>query len=149
MTTKDEIVRFLSDFKQKLEFWGLQIRLDRKKNIDTLAELELTALKLKGILKELKINDYSQGPEEDILYKSQDMWIFGKNIKGREVYIKITLGQLSDKVICISFHFLSTRCNTHLINDTNYSHEKSNHRKRNVAPHREKKLDISKRFIRH
>jgi len=105
MTTKDEIEGFLSDFKQKLEFWGLQIRLDRKKNIDTLAELELTALKLKGILKELKINDYSQGPEEDILYKSQDMWIFGKNIKGREVYIKITLGQLSDKVICISFHF--------------------------------------------
>ena len=105
MATKDEIEQFLSDFKQKLEFWGLYIRLDRKKNAETLAELELNFLKVKAILNELKINNYAQGPEEDILYKNQDMWIFGKNIKGKEVYIKITLGQLSDKVICISFHF--------------------------------------------
>jgi hypothetical protein len=33
------------------------------------------------------------------------MWVFGKHVKKREVYIKITMGNPGDKVICISFHF--------------------------------------------
>lgn len=105
MTKKEEIERFLEDFKQKLEIWGILIRNDRPKNFQTMAELELSSVKLKSILKELKTIEYSQGPEEDLLYNKQKMWVFGKNIKSREVYIKITLGEISDKVICISFHF--------------------------------------------
>jgi hypothetical protein len=38
------------------------------------------------------------------LYGGADMWIFGKTIKGQEVYIKITLGFAGAQVICISFH---------------------------------------------
>jgi hypothetical protein len=33
------------------------------------------------------------------------MWVFGKNVKGQEVYIKITLGFPISTTICISFHF--------------------------------------------
>lgn len=105
MASKEEIELFLKDFKYKLGFRGLLIRLDRRKNVETLAELELTIIKVKDILKGLEVKDYSQGPEEDILYKNQDMWIFGKQIKGKDVYIKITLGQPNSEVICISFHF--------------------------------------------
>jgi hypothetical protein len=32
------------------------------------------------------------------------MWVFGKDIKGREVYIKIMLGSNNCQTICISFH---------------------------------------------
>jgi hypothetical protein len=31
------------------------------------------------------------------------MWVFGKDVKGQEVYIKITLGKGSS-ALCISFH---------------------------------------------
>jgi hypothetical protein len=105
MTKKEEIERFLTEFKQKLEIWGLRIREDRPKNFQTMAELELSFEKLKSVLKELKGADYSQGHEEDLLNQKQQLWIFGKEIKNREVYIKITLGDFNDKVICISFHF--------------------------------------------
>ena len=30
--------------------------------------------------------------------------VFGKDVKGREVYIKITLGYQNGQTICISFH---------------------------------------------
>jgi len=33
-----------------------------------------------------------------------DMWVFGKDVKGQEVYIKISLGQKNSQTICISFH---------------------------------------------
>ena len=33
-----------------------------------------------------------------------DMWVFGKDVKGQEVYIKISLGQENRQTICISFH---------------------------------------------
>ncbi len=32
------------------------------------------------------------------------MWVFGKDVKGKEVYIKITLGKPNSHTICISFH---------------------------------------------
>jgi hypothetical protein len=32
------------------------------------------------------------------------MWVFGKNVKEKEVYIKITMGAMGGSVICISFH---------------------------------------------
>ena len=33
------------------------------------------------------------------------MWVFGKIVSKHEIYIKVTVGQPNDKVICISFHF--------------------------------------------
>jgi hypothetical protein len=31
-------------------------------------------------------------------------WVFGKDVKGREIYIKIMLGAKNSQTICISFH---------------------------------------------
>jgi hypothetical protein len=39
------------------------------------------------------------------LYAGADMWVFGKIVKEKEIYIKITMGFSGAKVICISFHF--------------------------------------------
>ena len=104
---EEEISRFLKDFIFKLEFWGVFIRTDRTdpKNANTLLALELKRIHVKEILRELKVEDYSQGPFPDKLYNNSEMWVFGKIVKKREVYIKIQLGAQGSEVICISFHF--------------------------------------------
>ena len=33
-----------------------------------------------------------------------EMWVFGKDIKGRELYIKIMISNVCGQTICISFH---------------------------------------------
>ena len=40
----------------------------------------------------------------DTLNNLGEMWVFGKDIRGREVYIKIMISGLSGQTICISFH---------------------------------------------
>ena len=54
--------------------------------------------------KNLQAQDYVEGPVIDELNKKSEMWVFGKDVKGREVYIKITLGYQNGQTICISFH---------------------------------------------
>lgn len=104
METKLLAEAFLENFKVKLGIWGIIFRNDRQKNTQTLADLEISVNDAKSILAELAIEDYSEGPLPDKLYGGADMWVFGKVIKGQEIYIKITLGLPSNPTICISFH---------------------------------------------
>ncbi|HMX40280.1 MAG TPA: hypothetical protein PKD78_08135 [Saprospiraceae bacterium] len=99
------VEEFLADFKVKLTIWGLILRSDRQKNTQTLADLELGVSDVKQILGSLHAVDYAQGPLLDRMFGGADMWVFGQQIKGREIYIKITMGRPGSGVICISFHF--------------------------------------------
>jgi len=99
-----QVEKFLKDFKSKMSIWDVFFRDDRGKNTKTLAELEISPTERKRILEELVVTDYSEGPLEDILNKGNDMWVFGKTVKKREVYIKITMGIEGSRVVCISFH---------------------------------------------
>jgi hypothetical protein len=63
------------------------------------------------VLQALEIKDYSEGPVEEKIYGGADMWVFGKTIKKREVYIKITMGSIGSSVICISFHLAQHKMN--------------------------------------
>jgi hypothetical protein len=38
------------------------------------------------------------------LYGGAEMWVFGKTVRKKEVYIKITMGVINSSVLCISFH---------------------------------------------
>lgn len=109
MATLDEIERFLNDFFTKLSIWGIFVRDDRNKNAQTLLDLEITPADRINIIKKLVAVDYSEGPLPETLFKGADMWVFGKKVKEREVYIKITMGQAGSKVICISFHIAEHR----------------------------------------
>ena len=104
MATSEEVHSFLQDFKVKLGIWGVVFRDDRGKNAQALLNLEITPVFREKILKELQVTDYYEGPAKENLYGGADMWVFGKTIKGQEVYIKITLGFSGAQVICISFH---------------------------------------------
>ena len=111
MSTEAEVISFLKDFKEKMKFWDVLFRDDRGKNSQTLIDLELRPIDRKNTLETLEIIDYSEGPIKENLYGGADMWVFGKTIKKREVYIKITMGAMGSSVICISFHLAQYKMN--------------------------------------
>ncbi|TVQ06947.1 MAG: toxin [Bacteroidetes bacterium] len=104
MIKETEVASFLKDFKEKMNIWDVLFRDERGKNAQALVDLELRPIDRKTILEELETRDYSEGPLEEKLYGGADMWVFGKTVKKKEVYIKITMGARGSSVICISFH---------------------------------------------
>lgn len=104
MRTETEVAAFLKDFKEKMKIWDVVFRDERGKNAQTLIDLELRPADRKAVLEKLETKDYSEGPLEDKMYKGADMWVFGKSVKKKEMYIKITMGVTGSSVICISFH---------------------------------------------
>ena len=104
MVAKEDVEAFLKQFHQKLKVFSIIFRDDRGKNAQTLADLEITPKYREIVIKDIKTEDYSQGPIVDTLNHMGAMWVFGKDIKGQEVYIKISLGQNNSQTICISFH---------------------------------------------
>ena len=104
MITKEEVQAFLNQFHAKMKIYGILYRDDRGKNQKTLEELEIVPSYRKVIIESLEVEDYVQGPVVDQLNRLGEMWVFGKDVKDREVYIKIMLGGVNCQTICISFH---------------------------------------------
>jgi len=111
MANEDEVKRFLQSFHAKLSISNIIFRDDRGKNAQTLLTLEMVPVRRVEIIKEIKIEDYSEGPLFDMLNKQTDMWIFGKEEKGKEIYIKISQGYPGCSTICISFHIAEYKMN--------------------------------------
>ncbi|MES2651086.1 MAG: toxin [Bacteroidota bacterium] len=101
---KEDVERFLRGFKEKIAFFDVIIKRERSENLQTMLDLELTNLVVREHLKKLIVEDFYKGPTKDDSGGS-DLWEFGKTIKNKEVYIKISLGNLNKPVICISFHY--------------------------------------------
>ena len=104
MATKQQVEDFLKRLKEKIKVFDIIYRDDRGKNLQTLATLEITPTYRKQVILNIELEDYSEGPIVDTLNKMGEMWVFGKDVKGHEVYIKITLGYPNSSTICISFH---------------------------------------------
>ena len=104
MITIEEVSAFLDQFNIKTQVYGILFRNDRSKNKKALLELDITQLHRELIVKSLLPQDYVEGPVIDELNKQKEMWVFGKDVKGHEVYIKISLGYQNGQTICISFH---------------------------------------------
>ncbi|SIT98331.1 hypothetical protein SAMN05660493_03074 [Epilithonimonas bovis DSM 19482] len=98
MATKDEVSQFLKELKS-VSAAGEIFFIDRQVNTQTLAELEIKALERKAYIEKLVLEDYSEGPLDNDQYGIEPMWVFGKKVKEKEVYIKITITALN--VICI------------------------------------------------
>ncbi len=104
MTKKRELKSFLQEFKTKMGIWDIVFLDDRPKNSQALADLELMPRERIRILEKLEIDDYCQGPLEETQFGGSEMWVFGRRLRGKELYIKITLGVAETSVLCISFH---------------------------------------------
>lgn len=99
-----DVQTFLESFKIKLDIWGIIFRDDRGKNFQTLLDLDIKPNDRVAILKQINVEDFVEGPMEDTLYRNSDMWVFGKDVKGEEVYIKISIGRENQHTLCVSFH---------------------------------------------
>ena len=104
MATKEQVENFLKRLREKIKVFDIIFRDDRGKNLQTLASLEITPTYRKQVVLSIEPEDYVEGPIVDTLNKMGEMWVFGKNVKKQEVYIKIMLGQPKSSTICISFH---------------------------------------------
>lgn len=98
MSTEAAVAAFLKGFKEKMRFWDVLFRDERGKNAQALLDLDLRPIDRKAILETLETKDYSEGPLEEKLYGGADMWVFGKTVKEKEVYIKITMGVMGSSV---------------------------------------------------
>ena len=104
MITIEEVQSFLNQFHAKIQVFDIVFRDDRGKNLETLAALEITPNYRKDVIKSIEALDYSEGPLMDTINNYGELWVFGKEVKGREVYIKISMGRPNLSTICISFH---------------------------------------------
>ena len=111
MANKTEVEQFLKEFKEKMKLTEVYFRDDRGKNAQALADLEIRPIDREKVLENLNVEDYSKGPLKDTLYKKSDLWVFGKELKKREVYIKISIGYGEGGVLCISFHISEFKMN--------------------------------------
>ena len=98
--TKQEVEQFLNQFNIKFDIWGI-FYLDRDKNAEALKALGITPKARDEIVRQLSSDDYVETLPADFF---NEMWVFGRDMDGTELYIKIALGQPNSKTICISFH---------------------------------------------
>lgn len=101
LASRNEVQNFISRFLPKFEIWGL-IFLDREKNNEALKALGISNMIREEVIKSIEVEDYVQTIIKEASFG--DMWVFGKDYRGTELYIKIAMGNPDDKTICISFH---------------------------------------------
>jgi hypothetical protein len=111
MASKQEVETYLKELKVKMEIFGILFLDDRGKNQQTLHHLEISPAKRKEIIGSLRAEDYSEGPLDEKMHGILPMWIFGKQVKKREVYIKVSMGLENNEAVCISFHIAEHHMN--------------------------------------
>jgi hypothetical protein len=104
MTSQQDVEKFLKELDVKTKVFGILLLDDRGKNQQTLHDLEISPAKRKEIISNLRSEDYSEGPLQEKMRGILPMWVFGKEVKQKEVYIKISMGLENSSAICISFH---------------------------------------------
>jgi ribosomal protein S9 len=104
MITKKEVESFLKELHTKMKIFGILFRDDRGKNQAALQELEIIPSYRTVVIDNLCVEDYVKGPVVDELNRLGEMWVFGKDVKGREIYIKVMISGVTSQTICISFH---------------------------------------------
>jgi len=107
-----QVERFLTDYKDVVSSeggWYLA-----RRNLDPLSELGLTEALAREEVVNLSVSDYCEGPTgDDNPQERGNVYAFGKDIDGIEVYIKLKIAYVGDKKIakCLSFHPAEKRLN--------------------------------------
>jgi len=107
MTTRQDVHELLTVFKLTIEFKRCHFK-DRERTEQDLINLNLTQLQAMEAICELTPDNYSKGPEPDDTDLSKNIWVFGYDHEGIEVYVKLRLNptpaQQIPRGIIWSFH---------------------------------------------
>lgn len=119
---KREIVDFLDELHKLLGKDDFDINTDlnfirKKKQGDdrqfstpyTLLDLDYNVEDVVNQLKELKIEEYSETKVDTDNVNPPILYVFGKNINGRLIYIKLKIRNQQKKVVCVSFHYAKNK----------------------------------------
>ena len=111
MQTNEEVDKFLNELKEKIKVFDIAFR-ERNVNQAGLAELGLMPSQREEYILKLTSENYCSGPTHDTYDPSKpDYYVFGTQIRNKEVYIKISLGLPNKMVDCMSFHIAKHRLN--------------------------------------
>jgi hypothetical protein len=102
--TRQEASDFLDEIKRQISTTGLGFMNSRIDNKNTRSDLGLDVNIQKEIINNLTADNYCSGPEPDEKYKWKMVGVFGTTYNGVELYIKLSIGEATEKVICLSFH---------------------------------------------
>ena len=82
------------------------VLVKRQENMECISQLGFKSQDVKEVLLSLSVEDYCEGPCQDRDQKGE-VWIFGKEIENKSVYIKLKLASFDKLKIVriISFHF--------------------------------------------
>lgn len=81
--------------------------VERLKNLDDMAELGILPSDISGIIKNLKVSDYWDGPLQDDKGREKTWWVFGPQYEGETLYVKVcivTNASGKQVVECLSLH---------------------------------------------
>ncbi len=115
---KIEVVAFLDELKGLLERKDFDINKDlylvskSKQGEDrefstpyTLLDLNYDLQDVVDRLKELKVEEYSETKVDKDNVNPPLLFVFGKDINGRLLYVKLKIRSLQKQVLCVSFHY--------------------------------------------
>ena len=76
------------------------------KNSDTMDKLKYTKSDIYNTLLSLTVNDYSETLADTKGSTLPPLYVFGKTINTKEVYIKVKIrDKVKNKIFCLAFHF--------------------------------------------
>ena len=121
---KKEVVSFLDELHELLTSIDFDMNTDitlisKKKLYDdkhstpyTLLDLDYDVLDVVERLKELKVKEYSETKIDRDDLEPPLLFVFGKIINGKLVYIKLKIkGNQKRRIICVSFHYVKNTMN--------------------------------------
>ena len=96
MPTRQDVHEFLTAFKLAIEYerWGFR---GRERTEQDLIDLNLTRRQAAEIICGLTPAAYCRGPEPDDADPKKEIWVFGYDHEGTEVYIKLRLNPTPGK----------------------------------------------------
>jgi len=105
IANETDVLAFLAEFKKLIYSRRFILIGNREINSDTLIILGITESQRHDYIANLTKSDYCEGPNPDDTGDG-DVWIFGKEISSKEIYIKLKIKLQPDgkQALCISFH---------------------------------------------
>lgn len=115
---KRDVIAFLDELHKLLESDEFDINTDlnlirKKKQGDdkkfstsyTLLDLDYNVDDVVNRLKELRVEEYSETKIDKDDVNPPILFVFGKAINGRLIYVKLKIRDQQKQVVCVSFHY--------------------------------------------